>query len=121
VTVLTPGVGTSNAATFTITPGAGPAASHGAPARAAARAFPNPWRAGRHAGTALSIEGLAPGSRIRIFAPSGARVKTLEAAAGIAAWDLTNDAGQAVATGLYFFVATDSSGRQSVGHLAVFR
>ena len=98
-----------------------------APAPAAAsdldsvRVYPNPWRSNLHAGLGVTLDGLTPQSRIRIYTVSGQWVRTLDAAGGVGRWDLTNDSGQRVGSGVYLYIIADPYGRRRSGILAVVR
>jgi kumamolisin len=90
-------------------------------------AYPNPWdtrknSANRFITFANGLTSTLPdGATIKIFTLSGFLVKTLTVANGIAIWqDLTNDAGQRVASGLYFYVAS-SGGNQVRGTIAIIK
>src|SRR5207237_448686 len=94
-------------------PGAGPGPM--------VRVFPNPWKAKEHAGIPVVFKQLEPGSRVRLYTLSGRAVATLEAPAGSAAWPLTDDAGGAVASGLYLYSAVTSAHTKTQGTFAVIR
>jgi hypothetical protein len=86
-----------------------------------ARVYPNPWRADRYAGLPVTIDRAPPQSEIRFFTISGRWVKTVEAPAGIGSWDLTNDSGQRVGSGIYLYLITEPGGQRTSGTLAVMR
>jgi len=75
-------------------------------------AFPNPWDARKPHPSVITIwEGpnqanhLPDGATVKIFTISGFLVKSLQPANnGTTTWDLTNDSGQQVASGLYFYL-----------------
>ncbi len=112
--------GRSNILSFAIAP-----SPHPHPSLAAdlggARVFPNPWRADTHAGIALTVDQLTPGSEVRIYTMSGRWVRTISAPAGVGHWDLTDDAGQRVASGIYLYLISDTQGRRRSGSFAVVR
>ncbi len=83
--------------------------------------FPNPWKSDRHGGVPVVFDLLGEGSTVKIFTLSGKWLKSLRAVNGKASWDLTNDAGQAVASGFYLYVITDSRGGNSRGRIAVLK
>jgi hypothetical protein len=86
------------------------------------KVFPNPWRANLHGGRPVTFDNMTAGSTIKIFTIAAQWVKTLTAdGSGKAAWDLTNDSGQAVASGSYFYLITNAQGQKTRGHLAVIR
>jgi subtilase family serine protease len=80
-------------------------------------AFPNPFDVRKPHPSVIKIwEGpsqtntLPDGAIVKIFTLSGFWVKTLAPAAnGQAVWDLTNDSGQQVASGLYFYLVKTST------------
>ena len=84
--------------------------------------FPNPWRADRGWPVIINFTRMAPNSTVKIFTLSAHWVKTLSAAGGSTTWDLTNDAGQNVASGYYFYLITTPDDNQTVhGKLAIIR
>lgn len=89
---------------------------------AAVRAFPNPWRSDKHVAIPMTIDNLAAASEVKIFTVSGRSVRRLSAdATGAAAWDLNNDSGDHVASGIYLYLVKNSSGQTSHGKLVVIR
>ncbi|MBI4425692.1 MAG: hypothetical protein HY554_18320 [Elusimicrobia bacterium] len=101
-----------------------PRPSHGEPAATGGpeglSAAPSPWRADRHAGRPVTFDAAGGLSSVALFTASGHWVRTLTCAGPID-WDLKNDAGQPVAAGYYYFVATDTQGRRGRGVVAVLR
>jgi hypothetical protein len=85
-----------------------------------ARVYPNPWRAARGDGD-IVFDQLPANSTVKIFTVSSRWVKTLSAPGGSVSWDLTNDAGDKVASGLYFYLITDSQGNKTRGKFAIIR
>src|SRR5581483_903623 len=75
--------------------------------------YPNPWRVDRDSQEQVTFAGLAANSTVKIFTVSGQWVKTLPLSSDKVSWDLTNDAGQRVASGIYLYVvkAGDSLAR----------
>jgi len=84
------------------------------------REYPNPWRVDRHRGKDITFDRLPLNSTVQIYTLSAHWVKTLDASSGTALWDLTNDAGEAVASGYYIYLVTHSQGK-SRGTLAIIR
>jgi len=82
--------------------------------------YPNPWRQDRHNGKPITFTLLPVNSEIQLFAVSGHRVKTLSAPNGTISWDLTNDSGESVASGLYMYLITSPSGKTR-GKLAILK
>jgi hypothetical protein len=86
------------------------------------RAFPNPWRADRHAGVNMTFDGLLPNSTVKIFNLAAHWVKTLPPGGASMTWDLTNDTGENVASGYYIYVVTTGNSKQTIhGKLAIIR
>jgi hypothetical protein len=85
------------------------------------RAYPNPWRNDRHAGTQVTLANVPPGTTAKIFTVSAHLVKNLpESSNGILTWDLTNNSGENVASGLYIYLLK-AGGETARGKLAVIR
>jgi hypothetical protein len=84
------------------------------------RAYPNPWRSDRHTGVPITFDGLLANSTVKIFNLAAHWVKTLPPASGTVTWDRTNDAGQTVASGYYFYIVTGRTDQQTAtGKLAI--
>jgi hypothetical protein len=111
-----PGGGASGVAVFTVDAPSPPSGLD------AVRVFPNPWRVDRHAGLKVTIDGLPAQSEIRFFTLSGRWVKTVSVpGGGIGGWDLTNDAGESVASGFYLYLIEAPGSERKHGTLAVIR
>jgi len=85
------------------------------------RVFPNPWRSDRHAGKSITFDYLPEGSTVKLFAIDGHWIKTLSSSHGIATWQLTNESGDSVASGIYLYTIMSTDGTHSHGKLAVIR
>jgi hypothetical protein len=85
------------------------------------RAYPNPWRSDRHSGNVVTFDQLSQDCTVRIFTVAAQHVKTLHANGQAVTWDLTNETGAGVASGLYLFLVSDSAGQRASGKLAVIR
>lgn len=107
---------------FIVRPFSGPAPAAAAAASSGAelRAFPNPWRADRDGATPLTFRLPGGEGELRLFTVSGRPVRRLPLSAGEARWDLRDDAGGAVASGYYVYLAT-FEGKTSRGLVAVLR
>jgi thermitase len=70
-------------------------------------AYPNPWDIRKNNSRLITFANLPDTATLKIFTLSGFWVKTLQPANGRATWDLTSDAGDRVASGLYFYLATN--------------
>jgi hypothetical protein len=87
---------------------------------AGARAYPNPWRADKHANTLIKFDNMPAASTVKIFTVSAHEVKTLSAdSSGMAPWDRTNDSGDRVASGVYIYLVIDPQGNETSGKIAV--
>lgn len=67
------------------------------------KVYPNPWRIDKHANTNVTFAPLPSGSTVKIYTVSGHWVKTL-GSDGL--WDVTNDNGAGVASGVFLYVVT---------------
>ncbi len=85
------------------------------------RAFPNPWAADRHKGSSITFDQLTAGATVKLFTMSSRWVKSLSADNGRVVWDMTNDSGQSVASGYYFYLITDPDGHKSQGKVAIIK
>ena len=74
------------------------------------RAYPNPWRADKHANTTIKIDTMPAGSK-SLVADSN----------GTAPWDRTNDSGELVASGVYIYLVIDPQGNEASGKLAIIK
>src|SRR6267154_553320 len=80
------------------------------------RVRPNPWRSDKHSSQHfVTFDPLVVNTTIKIFTVSGRWVKTLPASNTAATWDLTNDSGKDVASGIYLYVMTTDSGQEKTG------
>jgi hypothetical protein len=85
------------------------------------KAYPNPWRVDRHS-PPMYFQGVPPNATLIIFTLSMHWVKSIQSATDPYQWDLTNDAGQPVASGFYFYVVKTGNDLQTVtGKIAVIR
>ena len=84
-------------------------------------AYPNPWDI-RHDSDKrqMTFANLPDGATVKLFTISGFLVKTLTASGGKAVWDLTNDSGQAAASGLYLYLASDPTTKVT-GKVAIIK
>jgi len=88
---------------------------------ASVRVYPNPWRSDKHLGKSITFDALALNSTVKIFTISGHCIKTLPTSSSSIAWDLTNDSGDRVASGIYIYLITDSQGDKVKGKVAVIK
>jgi len=109
-----PGGGLSGNLTFTIL-------STGEQNSGQMKVFPNPLVLKSASVPMFSFSNIPANAQIRIFTVSGRWVKNITSANGIATWDLTNDSGQAVASGVYLYLVNDSQGDNERGVIALVR
>ncbi len=83
-------------------------------------AYPNPWDTRKYANRLVTIANVPDDATIKIFTISGFWVKSLTAANGRADWDLTNDHGDRVASGLYFYLVKTPSAK-TTGEIAIIK
>ena len=89
-----------------------------------AHAYPNPFKPNSALGhTEITFIDLTPGAHIKIFTAAGEPVfdRKADAAATTLQWSATNEGGEAVASGVYYFLITDDAGNKKEGKLAVIR
>ncbi|MBI5201269.1 MAG: hypothetical protein HY925_06755 [Elusimicrobia bacterium] len=84
---------------------------------------PNPWRSDKNSGQTLKFGSSVGLQWVMVFNASGKWVRTLYCRCQETEkeWDLTNDVGQPVKSGIYVYLIRDVTGRQSRGTLAVLR
>lgn len=86
--------------------------------------YPNPYKP--HSGlghTKVFFINLLPSSSIKIYTLTGELVKTLEDERGLGEldWDVTNESGEKIASGIYvYYVSSENSGHK-IGKLAVVK
>jgi hypothetical protein len=85
------------------------------------RAYPNPWRADRGYAQQINFDQLAGNTTIKIFTISGHLVRTLTTGNSSTTWDLNNDSGDRVASGIYIYLVTNDQGQEARGKVAVIR
>jgi hypothetical protein len=83
--------------------------------------YPNPWRSDKHTGKSVTFANLSATTSVKIFTVSGHLAKDLGTANGTVTWDLTNDSGDKVASGIYLYLITDSQGDKVRGKVGVIR
>ncbi|MFA5976323.1 MAG: T9SS type A sorting domain-containing protein [Elusimicrobiota bacterium] len=85
------------------------------------RIYPNPWRKDKHQGHPVTFDTLPPNSTVKIYTLSGHWVKTLATSTASVEWNLDNDAGDKVASGIYLYVITNNQGQKTRGKLVVIK
>jgi hypothetical protein len=75
------------------------------------RVYPNPWKSNLHSGQNLIFDGLPPKSSVKVFTVSGHLVRdvplTLDSTK--ASWDLRNESGDLVGSGIYLYLIKTST------------
>lgn len=82
---------------------------------------PNPWRSDKHAGKNMIFDGLTVGTSLKIFTMSGHKVKEIHTDGPSVSWNLTNDSGDKVGSGIYIYVLTDQQGDKTRGKIAIIK
>ena len=85
------------------------------------RVYPNPWRSDKHIGRSVTFDRMPAGSTVKLFTVSGHLVKTLTTDVDTALWDLSNDSGDKVGSGIYIYLIKDAQGDKEKGKLAVIK
>jgi hypothetical protein len=88
---------------------------------AGVRVYPNPWRSDRHATRSITFDMLTVNTTIKIFTVSGNHVKTLPSSSTSTTWDLTNESGDRVASGIYIYLMTTESGEKETGKVVIIK
>ena len=83
--------------------------------------YPDPWRSDKHTGIPITFDQLSGQVTLKIFTVSARLVRTLGPAGGKVTWDLTNNSGEKVASGLYLYLITDNQGNKTRGKFAIIR
>lgn len=87
----------------------------------AAKVYPNPWRFGRHSGVPITFSDLPPNARLQIFTVSGHRIRDAGQLSAVGTWDLRNDNGETVGSGVYLYLLTTPDGQTQRGKFAIVR
>jgi hypothetical protein len=83
--------------------------------------YPDPWVSRNNGSIPITFVGLTDPATIKLFTVSGHWIKTIDSTGGKATWDLTNDSGEKVASGIYLYLITDNQGQKTKGKLAIVR
>src|SRR5207244_2990863 len=93
----------------------------------ALKVYPNPWRKDRHSTQQITFAQLPLGATVKLFTVSGHHMKTLTTNIDTANWDLTNESGNKVASGVYMYLITventgyGGNGQKVKGKVAVIK
>ncbi|MEW6606225.1 MAG: carboxypeptidase regulatory-like domain-containing protein [bacterium] len=81
--------------------------------------YPNPYYADRH--DCIYFDRLTENSVIRIFTIAGELVKEIRVESSPQKWDVRNESGNRVASGIYIYLIKDPAGNKKVGKLGILR
>ncbi len=84
------------------------------------KVYPNPYK-DEYGTDTITFTNLTENAEIRIYTVSGKLVAALEPELLTYEWDLNNDAGNRVASGIYFCLITNEKGEKAIKKLAVIR
>jgi len=87
----------------------------------AVRVYPNPWRSDKDGDIPVTFDRLPLNITIKVFDVSGRWVKELTTPGASATWDLTNESGQRVASGIYLYLIQDSQGQKRTGKMVIIK
>lgn len=79
--------------------------------------YPNPYYGQKH----IYFANLTQGDTIKIFTIAGELVKEIKVESSPQSWDVRNDVGKEVASGIYIYLIKDTQGNKKVGKLGVIR
>jgi len=82
---------------------------------------PNPWDTRLHTGNDIRFLNLTDPATVKIFTVAGHWVRTVKASGGMATWDLKNDNGENVASGIYLYLITNDTDDKARGKLVIIR
>ncbi len=85
------------------------------------RVFPNPWKVDKDNAVGMTFDQFPTGSTVKIFTIAAEKVRVLHTSAADVVWDLKNDDGDTVASGVYLYTVTAPSGDMARGKLVVIR
>jgi hypothetical protein len=86
------------------------------------KVYPNPYMMSGSNSITFSVSGSAgTGGEVKIYTISGKLVKKLLIQSGFneVNWDVLNEEGNSIATGLYIYTTTDGNGNKKTGKLAI--
>jgi len=82
--------------------------------------FPNPIRIADLSNPSVYVEGLVPATDIRVVTPAGHLVRRMQARGGRTRWDLLDEEGNRVRSGVYLIIAVGQNDEgTSVGKVVV--
>ena len=85
------------------------------------KVYPNPWRTDKHSGKPVTFANLPIHCSAKIFTVDGHLTKDLGWVSGTIPWDLTDESGGKVASGIYVYLIKDGQGNMVRGKVGVIR
>lgn len=86
------------------------------------RIYPNPWRSDVHAAhPSITFSGLTVGTTVRLFTVAGRQATVLHSDGPSLMWDMTDDSGTKVSSGIYLYLISDAQGDKMKGKLAIIK
>ncbi|MFB0527974.1 MAG: T9SS type A sorting domain-containing protein, partial [bacterium] len=89
------------------------------PVSPAIKVYPNPFKPSE-GHTEITFTNLPSGASVRIFHMEGRIIATLEEAAGEAKWNVEDNGGDKISSGLYLYRVESSKGNQT-GKVVIIR
>ncbi len=89
-----------------------------------AHCYPNPYKPNSGLGhTKITFSRLTTHTKLRVYSIAGELVRSTEedTPTGELSWDVVNDRGEKLASGVYIYLITDNSGNKAKGKFAVIR
>jgi hypothetical protein len=84
------------------------------------RVYPNPWRSDRPS-LGITFDNLPGDTEVRIFTTSGHLVRDYTHVPGSVMWNLNNENGDRVGSGIYVYLITTSDGSKKRGKVAIIK
>ncbi len=85
------------------------------------RVYPNPWMSDRYVSRVVTLDNLPQNSTIKIYTVYGQHLKTIPSASNMVSWDLANESGEPVTSGVYFYRITTEDGQKTRVMIAVVK
>jgi hypothetical protein len=84
------------------------------------RVYPNPWRADKPT-AGITFDGLSDNSTVKIFDIAAHAVRTFTTSNASYTWDMTNESGDKVASGVYLYLVTNNQGQKVRGKFSIIK
>lgn len=86
------------------------------------KVYPNPYREGKTSFTIITFDSLPEMAVIKIYTLGGLLVKEIKVPdGGEVVWDIKNNDGKKIASGVYIYFITDKKGNKKSGKIAIIR